>query len=439
MEKNITIKEQLAKSREALKAMEKEGLILPTRDVDSNSQDGKALNEKQILTKAQEETLLLKDAMRVFTALNAGRHRVTEDKSIVDISLAKAIEHEYGYKPNEKGLPMSFAEALGIDPNSDRRSVMNLWSTSDNGLNSNMRAFIREVFLDAVRLGSTANSTVYQQIVAGVQTISNYEVVQPYIQPTSFQARNYSEGGSLKTMTIKVGEKRATIEKFGFKVEYSEQQLLSSSLNAAAEIMQQAGTNLGQWLSALALDILVNGEANMTTPNPADVVGVLNTSNGVTYYDIMKVCMRMARLGNPVTHIVASENDAFKLSQLDEFRTIPTGAPLANLVFQNAMPANFSVLVDTTVPDGMVMLLSRTRALKMLITRPLTLTEKYNDELDIHNMYARMEAGFIKIYDDAAMVIDGAVLFTSNGFASNTDVDAFVNPGSQRYFGLRFA
>lgn len=438
MEKNITIKEQLAKSREALKAMEKEGLILPTRDVDSNSQDGKALNEKQILTKAQEETLLLKDAMRVFTALEHCRRGATKDKTVSDVSLAKAIEHEYGYKPNEKGLPMSFAEALGIDPNSDRHSIMNLWSISDNGLNSNMRAFIREVFLDAVRLGSTANSNVYQQIISGVQTISNYEVVQPYIQPTDFQARTYSEGGSLRTMTIKVGEKRVAVEKFGFKVQYSEQQLRASSLNAAAEIMSQAGTNLGQWLSAVALDILVNGESNMTTPNPADVVGVLSTSNGVTYYDIMKVCMRMARLGHPVTHIVGSENDVFALSQLDEFRTIPTGAPLANLVFQNAMPGNFSVLVDSTVPDGMVMLLSRTRALKMLITRPLTITESMDNELDLNNMYARMEAGFIKMYDDAAMVIDGAVLFSSNGFAANTDVDAYLLPGTQRLLGLRF-
>jgi hypothetical protein len=119
-----------------------------------------------------------------------------------------------------------------------------------------------------------------------------------------------------------------------------------SSLSLLQIFLEDFGRLFGNTLNNLAVDTIVNGE-QADLSEAATVIGVENTTNGITWLDLTRVAIRLGLVGQVGTQIIANETTGLNFLNLTEVKNRFLGTPLLNTRSNAADDAGGSLRLGT--------------------------------------------------------------------------------------------
>lgn len=333
--------------------------------------------------------------------------RDTEDAH--DITLGELVLEKY--QISQEG----FYKDLGINPMRD--TIQNLVNLPDFAY----RWLIPEIFRNAIRLGLRKNP-IYPSLIAGEQSVAQTTITMPAINMSEAMPAKTGVGETITTGSVSFDQKVVKISKLarGIKVPYEVLQYVA--LNIVGIYMQDFGIKMGMGLDNLALTTLQNGD-QVGGGDSAPVIGIGNTTTGLTYRDMLKLWVRLARLGKNPSVMIAGESTAIDI--LDLFtNTRVWGTQRSTIDFKTPIPQNSSVYIHGAINDNQVLIIDPSQSLIKLNAQPLLVeTEKIvSNQTDA--TYASFTTGFATIYRDARILLDKSKLFSGFGFPSYMDPTA---------------
>lgn len=365
----------------------------------------------------KENILLdLKSAVKQLDALRSS----TKDRRAVDISWGEFIKEKWGFAPSEGGQPDSFYAALGINPS---YHSMESFDTMPE-FNENYRWVIPEVIREAVRLG-LRKAPIYGSLIAAEETVTQPTVVMPYINMSDAVPSKLGEIETIPTGTISYGDKKITLQKVGTGIKISDEVNQYVSLNVLSLYLQDVGVKLGLALDNLAINVLINGDQADSSISAA-TIGVANTSDGFTYYDLLRAWIRLGRLGRLPNVLLSNEDQALEVLTLPEFKGFAGQAKVATqLNLQNPIPNTQNYYVHGGMPaTNKIMLIDTSSALIKFNTSALRIEADRIVEKGLNATYVNLTTGFANLFRDARLLVDKSLAFSGNGFPSWMDATA---------------
>jgi hypothetical protein len=362
------------------------------------------------MNKAQYEKSSYKndveDIVRSLDAMRSDR-----DKPL-DVNLADYVQKRYGVSLG------AFYEDLGIDPTMD--TIQNLITLPD----PSVRFLYPEIIRDAIRLG-LRRSAIWPNIVAAEQTVPNPTITQPWINMSDATPKVVGEAETISTGTISYGQKTLKLTKMGKGVKISYELKQYVSLNIISLFLQDMGIKLSHGLDALMIDCLINGEqANGSESAP--VIGVA-TANTLVYRDLLKIWIRMRRIGRTPDAIIGGEEMALDTLDLAEFKDRKAGTTDAKLTLKTPVPSQTDYWIHGNVPDDQQILIDTSSALIKYNAQPLMVESEKIVSNQTEASYATLTTGYGIIYRDARVVMDQSDTIVNLPFPSYMDVDALEN------------
>lgn len=335
-----------------------------------------------------------------------------KDTVPVDISLTEFINEKYGLSRDE------YLEKLGVKSNTT--TISNLFSMPDQSI----RWLVPEVIREAIYLGVT-KAPFYPTIIASDQPVNSLRVVMPYINSSDASPATVNEAETIPLGTVSFGQKDVGLYKIGKGFKITDEVRNYVSLDVISVYLRDFGYQLGYAMDTLAINTLING--NM--PNGAEtaaVIGVGDTSKGITYRDLLRIWVRASRMGRNFTTMIGDEEAAIDLLDLPEFKDRQLGSPMATLDLKTPVPNKANFYIHPGIPDNSVMMLDQKAALIKLTAKQLMLESERIVSNQTEAIYASLTTGFAKMYRDAALLLDGTKAFTSNGFPDYMNIDPWL-------------
>lgn len=326
----------------------------------------------------------------------------------VDVSLSEFVQSRWGISME------TLYEDLGLNASID--SISNIFTLPDE---SN-RWLIPEIIRDALRLGLRKNP-IWADMIAAEQSIANPSVVIPHLNMSDATPRYVGEGETISKGAISFGQKSLKIRKMGrgIRIPYEVAQYVS--INVMSIFLQDFGVKLNHGIDALMIDVLINGEQEDGSES-APLVGI-GTIGAFSYRDLLKVWIRMARIGRTPFGIIGGEEAAIDTLFLDEFKRRDAGTTEKTLNVRTPIPQTSAYYIHGSMPADQQMLVDRTSAIIKYNAQPLLVeSEKIVSNQTIET-YASLTTGFGILYRDARVVMDSSLAFASVGFPAYMDVD----------------
>lgn len=326
----------------------------------------------------------------------------------VDISLAEFVQLKWGVSMD------AFYADLGINANTD--VIQNLFSMPDYGV----RWLVPEIIRDALRLGLRKNP-IWADLIASEQTIPNPQTVMPHLNMSDAVPRYVGEGETISSGTISYGQKTVRIRKMGrgIKIPYEVQQYVS--IGVVSIFLQDFGVRLNHAIDALMIDVLINGE-QLAGGESSPVIGVA-TSGTFAYSDLLRVWVRMARIGRTPFGILGGEAAALNTLNLAEFKTRAVGDTEKRLEIRTPIPQSSAYYIHGAIPNNQQMIIDRSSAIIKFNTQPLLVEDEKVVSNQTMSTYASLTTGFAILYRDARVIVDQSLLFSGNGFPAYMNVD----------------
>ena len=326
-----------------------------------------------------------------------------------DITLAEFVQENWAMSME------SFYEDLGIDPSVD--TLQNIINLPDQ----NMRWLIPEIYRDAIRLGLRKNP-IYPNIIAGEQSVSQRQVTMPAINMSEATPMRVGPGETILVGDVSFQEKTVKIHKLGrgVKIPYEVRQYCA--LNVVGIFLQDFGVKLGMGLDTLLIQTLLNGD-QANGSDSAAVVGI-NTANTLVFRDLLRVWVRMSRLGKQPKVMIGGEDISMDILDLLT-NTRYEGTARANVNVKTPIPQNSDLFVHGAVPNNQVIIVEPESSVIKLNAQPLLVETDKIISNQTEETYATLTTGFATIYQDSRIVVDKSLAFSGNGFP------AFMDPASQ--------
>jgi len=339
----------------------------------------------------------------------------TDDNTPLDISFAEIVEQQLNTT-----VPELFAD-MGINPMFD--TIQNLATTSD----MDVRWIIPEFIRNAIRLGYR-QAPIWPNIIAAEEQMKGLTQVMPHINMSDAVPAVVNEGETIPLGDVSYGSKKFNVFKVGKGIQLTYEVTNYSSLNVVSLFMQDFGVQMGVATDTLAIDTLINGE-QLDGSQAAPIIGV-ETSGSKTYRDLLKIWVRLSRMGRSANTIIGGEDAALETLYLDEFRKRNCGTTDRNLQLKNMIePNNIGYYVHGNVPTNHEILLDPKKALLKFNARPLMIEADKIVSNQTQAFYATTTLGFAKLFQDASLILDKSVDFATHGFPAYMDVDAHQNIG----------
>ena len=356
----------------------------------------------------------LKSKMKEFS-IQADSLRKNTDNPL-DITFESYIKK----KANIASLSHLFDE-LGINPAVD--TIENIFTLPDESV----RWLIPEIFRESLRLG-LRKSPIWPEIVAAEQTVKQLTVTMPWFNMSDATPGYVAQGETISTGGISFDKKQVHLRKIGKGVKIPYEVRNYVSINVVSVFMQDFGVKLGQSIDTLLIQTLINGEQTNGSES-APVVGVASAGT-LAYADLLKVWVRMARIGKTPKAIIGGENAALDTLNLAEFKTntmggmAPAGvAPNSALKLKTPIPASSDYYIHGAMPANQQLVIDPTAAIIKYNAQPLLVESEKIVSNQTEASYATLTTGFGIIFRDARVVIDKSLAFSGNGFPSYMDVD----------------
>lgn len=331
----------------------------------------------------------------------------------VDVSFAEVIKEKHGVTLS------AFYEDLGINPNYD--TIQNIVSIPDVDANWIIPEFIR----DSIRIGYR-QSPIWPNIIAGEEQMKGLTNVMPHVNMSDSVPAKVNEGETIPLGTISYGSRKFEAYKLGKGIKLTYEVIQHSSLNVVGIFLEDFGVKLGHGTDILAINTLLNGE-QADGSNSAPVIGVASAGT-LTYADILKIWIRMGRLGRVPGTMVGGEDVALLTWNLAEFKNRRDYyAPQADLKMHMPIPASTDYFVHGNIPASKQIILDKTRGIIKFNANPLMVESEKIVSNQTEASYATVSMGFAKLFRDSAIVLDKSVAFSGAGFPTYMDVDAMQN------------
>jgi len=379
-----------------------------------------AVEGEKLSRPAVRQSLLvdMKEAVRQLEALRAGSP--TDNLLPVDLTFGEFVKEKWGFSHNDQGCAnSSFFDALGIDPS--RHSVESLFTMPE--FNEGYRWLVPEVIREAIRTGLRRNP-IYPNLIAAEENITQLQVTMPTINMSDAMPKKIGEAESIPMGNVSFGQKQVNISKVAIGMTMTDEVMKFASLNVMSIFLQDMGVKLNQALDTEAIDTLINGD-QAGGGDAVAVVGV-TAAGTLTYRDILRVWIRMSRLGRLPAGFLANENAAMDYLELAEFKALAGIATLQKLEISTALPTSQKIWVHgAMVSDNQALFIDKSAALIKLNAAPLTLETERIANRQISGTYASLMTGFATMFRDARVVLDKSLPYAANQFPAYMNPSAF--------------
>jgi hypothetical protein len=340
-----------------------------------------------------------------------------------DVSLKSYLAESFGQEMS----PERFYQELGIDLSS--MTVEKMLNTSE--LN---KWLFPEIFRDAIRRG-LEYTPFYGTLITGEESINGTGLTMPMMEitgedPDRVRLRDVNEGATITEgePLITWREKQVTIRKKGRGIKQTYESLMFTPIDLAAIFFEELGTRLGADLDAELINIAYNGD-QADGSESAPVIGV-ETPGTLLYTDLARAWIRFRRLGRNSSVILASEEDALTVLDMEQFKpsrdprwVSESGVTLRSNV--TPLPTAQDIYVHEAVPTGRPMLVDTARAFVQLTAMPLLIESEKIVSRQINGEYVSIITGFANVFRDGRMVLD-----------YTTDLATNPGPQIQSYYSL---
>jgi len=328
----------------------------------------------------------------------------------VDISFGEMVQLRHNVSLD------AYYEDLGFNASVD--TIQNLFTTGD----ANTRWLVPEIIRDALTLG-LRKSPIYQDLIAAEQSIPQPQITIPWWNMSDAMPRYVGEAETIPQGSLSYGQKQLSIRKMGRGLKIPYEVVNYVTANIFGIFLQDFGIKLGMGIDAMLIDILINGEQTDGSES-APVIGVASAAT-LAYKDILKVWVRMSRIGRIPQAMIGGEDMAVETMDLDEFKLRQNPyQPEKGFNLKTPIPSSTNYYVHGAVPADQNIIVDRTGAVIKYNAQPLLIENDKIVSNQTLETYASLTTGFGVLYRDARIVLDKSLLFSGNGFPTYMEVDA---------------
>ena len=324
-------------------------------------------------------------------------------------------------KKNNVSLSDLF-EDIGIDPSID--TIENIFTLPDESV----RWLVPELFREALRLG-LRKSPIWPNIVAAEQTIKGLAITIPHLNMSDAAPKYVGEAETIGLGNISFGQKTLKLRKIGRGVKIPYEVRNYVSINVVSIFLQDFGVKLGHAIDALMINTLINGE-QADGSESAPVIGI-TTPGTLTYADILRIWVRMSRIGRVPSEMIGGEVAALNTLNLTEFKTNqlggnnPQGVTANNIRLKSPIPATTNYFIHGSMPVNQQLIIDPSAAIVKYNAQPLLVESEKIVSNQTEATYATLTTGFGIAFRDGRVLLDTSLDFdTTNPFPAFMDVDA---------------
>lgn len=355
--------------------------------------------------KKLEASVLVNELENTVKSLEALR----KGKAAQDISLSEFMKEKH-----QMSLSDVMAD-LGIDSSYD--TINNIFTVPNPAL----RWIVPEIIREAISVGYRKKA-IWPNLIAAEETIANPSATIPWINVSEVTPKKVGEAETISLGSISYGDKSFKIGKIGRGMQISYEVRNFTSLNVFSLFVQDFGLRMGLALDALLIDTLINGE-QADGSESAPVIGVA-TPGTVVYRDLLKLWIRMSRIGRIPTTIIGGEDAALDTLDLNEFKNKDqVGTSRGNLVMKTPIPNSANYFVHGSVPANQQIFIDPSSAIIKYNATPLLVESEKIVSNQTEAVYATMTTGFATAFRDGRVILDKSLNISTNGFPTYMDVD----------------
>lgn len=310
-------------------------------------------------------------------------------------------------------------EKIGVNPKVD--TMQNIFSMPQQ----NVRWLVPEIIRAAVTLGMR-QAPFYPNIISSDQPISGLTAIMPMINMSDAVPAKVNEAETIPLGDVSFGQKSVTLFKIGKGFKLTDEVRNYVSLDVLAIYLRDFGIQLGYAMDTLAMDVLINGNREDGSES-APVIGVYETTNGITYRDLLHLWVRAARMGRNFTTMIGGEDQAIEMLNLPEFKERHYGTTEATLTLHSPVPNRADFYIHPGTPDQQLLLVDTSSALIKLTAKQLMMESERIVSNQTEAIYASLTTGFSKMYQDATVLLAANTSFSEAGFPDFMDIDPFLN------------
>lgn len=353
-----------------------------------------------------KKSIYLKDMRQIQNSLDSLRK---DPQGFSDVTLAEYVNARFGITIE------SFFEDLGVNPAED--TISNLFTMPTEGY----KWLVPEVVREALRLG-LRKTPIYPSVIAGEQQTNSTHVKMPSINMSDATPKRVRENESIPLGTISYGQKEFDLYKFGRGIQISYEVRQYVALSVVAIYLQDLGVKMGHGLDALLIDTLLNGEQTDGSES-APVIGTISGTS-LVYKDLLRVWVRMSRLGKSPSVMIGGEEIALDILDLDEFKTKHVGTPMKNISLKTPVPNSSDFFIHGSMPDDQVLVVDPSSTALKYNAQPLLVESEKIISTQSEATYASFTTGFGIVYRDSRIVVDRSIAYAGHAFPTYMDVDA---------------
>jgi hypothetical protein len=175
-----------------------------------------------------------------------------------------------------------------------------------------------EVFMDPVNRGAV-QGTFYPDLIIREIPVAQPQAIVPRIDMSDAALVDSNEAATIEEGSITYGTKTVSIKKKAKAIKITDEAVMFSSLSLLQIFLEDFGRLFGNTLNGLAVDTIVNGD-QADLSEAATVIGVENTTNGITWFDLTRVALRFGLVGQTGTQIIANETTGLNFLNLAEVK-----------------------------------------------------------------------------------------------------------------------
>ena len=344
---------------------------------------------------------------------NMDGFRQGSNKSLpVDIHLGDMLQEKYGLTQED------YFKAIGFNPKVD--TMENIYSMP----NPELRWLVPEIVREAIYLGMR-EAPFYPNIIASDQPINGLTAIMPLVNMSDANPARVNEAETIPLGTVSFGQKSVNLFKIGKGFKVTDEVRSYVSMDVMAIFLRDFGVQLGYAMDTLAMDVVINGNKPDGSES-APVIGVYETTNGITYKDLLHIWVRAARMGRNFTTMIGGEDQAIEMLNLPEFKERHSGTTEATLNVKSPVPKNANFYIHPGTPDQGLLLIDTTAALIKLTAKQLMLESERIVSNQTQAIYATLTTGFSKMYQDAALILSAEKKFTEFGFPEFMNIDPYL-------------
>lgn len=284
--------------------------------------------------------------------------------------------------------------------------------TADGG---SQRFMSPDVFLSPLNLGIVQGS-FYQDLIVAEESIPQPTATVPKIDLSKATLVDSAEGATIEEGSVSYGSKQVTVKKKARGIKITYEAIQFNTLSLVQRFFTDAGLILGHTLNAMAVDVIDNGE-QAGGVEAAAVVGVENTANGITWFDLTRLAIQGALIGRTFRQAIGNATTALEYLNLPEVKDKQfPGAPLLATMVKTPLSMPEELYVSPSVAADQMIFQDQALSLVQLTAMPLMVETDKIISKQIEESYASIMTGFAKLHRTASVILDGSITYAGNPF-----------------------